>query len=597
MQANRSLDLETLFRVPSIYNYDVSPGGDSLAFSWNKSGQWEIYFYDLPTRTTRQLTEGPESKISPCFAPDGNRLTFVQDYQGDENFDIFLLTLSEGESRNLTPGTAEAIYPQIRWSPDGMKLAFASNREGKFSVYVMSLSDGEVKRISDLELNYSDPEWSPDGKWLAFSGLIAAQDHGIFVSHSERASIRRLTEDGKPIEASSPRWSPDGKAISFRSSERGSSDVGIWHIESGCVDWITNSHYECYDPRWSPDGSELAYIANRQGNLNIEILNLKTYVRKTIEVDAGVHLKVRFGRDRRTMFFTFSNADHPPDLWCANPDTNEFQQITKSLPDTISRSMFVSGKPVCFPSRDGLTIPALLYLPRDSHKIQAALVYVHGGPTFQHVNEWHPLIQYLASTGYVVIAPNYRGSPGYGRDFRLANRFVLGEKDVEDVVAAADYLIENTFSKPKNTGIFGESYGGYLTMCALTKRPNHWGAGVALVPFINWFTEIQNERVDLRTWDLENMGDPEKDHNRFQNASPIFFLENISVPVQFIAGAHDPRCPISETKQACEKLQKLNKVFDLVIYEDEGHEFRKLDNRVDAFKKLVSFFDTHLKRS
>jgi dipeptidyl aminopeptidase/acylaminoacyl peptidase len=118
-----------------------------------------------------------------------------------------------------------------------------------------------------------------------------------------------------------------------------------------------------------------------------------------------------------------------------------------------------------------------------------------------------------------------------------------------------------------------------------------------MVPFLNWFTEIKNEREDLRSWDLENMGDPEKDWKRFHDASPIFFIDNLKAPVQLIAGAHDPRCPASESRQAQMRLQKSGKVFDLVIYEDEGHEFRKSRNRVDAFRRLTQFLNRHLGES
>jgi dipeptidyl aminopeptidase/acylaminoacyl peptidase len=133
-------------------------------------------------------------------------------------------------------------------------------------------------------------------------------------------------------------------------------------------------------------------------------------------------------------------------------------------------------------------------------------------------------------------------------------------------------------------------------MCALARYPSLWAAGSAIVPFLNWFTEIQNERDDLRYWDMENMGDPEKDKDRLREASPIFFIDQIRVPVQMIAGAHDPRCPPSETLQAQDELRKHGKQADVVIYPDEGHGFLKMDNRVDAYKKNVHFLTDRVKR-
>jgi dipeptidyl aminopeptidase/acylaminoacyl peptidase len=600
LHVHSDLDLQTLFRVPSIYNYDVSPKDESIAFSWNRLGQYQIYLHNIFSPDPRLLTRGTNSKISPCFSPDGNKLAYMQDYDGDENFDIFLLDLLVRESPlNLTPETKEAIHSHVRWSPDGKKLAFALDQGGKFSIYTLSLSGGGMERISDHEFCDSDPEWSPDGKMIAFNALVTAQDHGVFTVPSKGGEILRLMDGEKPIEASSPKWSPDGKRIAFESNELGSSNIGIWDLKSGSVQWVTKTQHQCYDPQWFPDERKLSYLVGQNGNLHIAVQDMEKHVTDYLEVEAGVHLQIRFGRNPRRMYFTFSNLRRPPDLWTVDLENRKFHQLTNSFDSVIDSSRFVLDHDVLYQSRDGLEIPGLLYLPRnfDSQKAGPSVICVHGGPTIEHVNEWHPLIQYLVGEGYVVIAPNYRGSPGFGRKFQTANRFALGDKDLQDVVAAADYLIEKRLTDPRRIGIVGESYGGYLTMCALTKFPNYWAAGVAMVPFLNWFTEIKNEREDLQAWDLENMGHPEKDYQRFHDASPIFFIDNLRAPVQLIAGAHDPRCPASESRQAQKKLQESGKVFELVIYEDEGHEFRKLENRVDTFRRLIQFLNRHLSKN
>ena len=599
MPIHSQLDLLTLFRVPSVYNYDVSPKDESLAFSWNGSGHYELYLRAPFARENRLLTRGTNSKISPCFSPNGNRLAYMQDYDGDENFDIFLLDLAASESPlNLTPDTGESILPHVSWSPNGDSLVFALDDGERFSICKLSLSGSGIECISDHEFCDSNPKWSPDGKMIAFDAFVAAQDYGVFVVPSNGGEIVRLMDRGKPIDASSPQWSPDGKTIAFTSSELGISNIGIWDLQSESVEWITGNRHECYDPQWFPDGRKLSYIVGHNGNLSIVVQDVETYVTEALEVEAGVHQQIRFGRNPRKIYFTFSNSNRPPDLWTVDLERRKFSQLTNSFDCMIDSSRFAADIHVSYQSKDGLEIPALLYLPRsfDPLKPGRSVIYVHGGPTIEHMNEWHPLIQYLVGEGYVVIAPNYRGSPGFGRKFQTANRFTLGEKDLQDVVAAADYLIKKRLTDPRRIGIVGESYGGYLTMCALTKYPNYWAAGAAVVPFLNWFTEIQNEREDLQVWDIENMGDPEKDHRRFYDASPIFFIDNLKAPVQLIAGARDPRCPASESRQAQKKLQESGKMFDLVIYEDEGHEFRRMENRIDAFTRITQFLDRHLNK-
>src|SRR5437899_10507654 len=166
------------------------------------------------------------------------------------------------------------------------------------------------------------------------------------------------------------------------------------------------------------------------------------------------------------------------------------RQLTKSLPVSLDTSSFVSPTNVSYKSVDGKAIPALLYKPgseRGKGK-PPAIVYVHGGPTAQFMNSWNPLVQEYLDQGFIVIAPNYRGSTGYGRDFREANRFVMGQLDLADVVKGAEYLSKNSLADPARIGITGGSFGGYLTMCALARYPSLWAAGSAIVPFLNWIT-------------------------------------------------------------------------------------------------------------
>ena len=165
-------------------------------------------------------------------------------------------------------------------------------------------------------------------------------------------------------------------------------------------------------------------------------------------------------------------------------------------------------------------------------------------------------IQYLVNNGYVVIAPNYRGSTGYGKEFEEKNRFDMGGGDLRDVVAAAEYLVSSGYAAPQCVGIMGGSYGGYMTMLALGKTPEVWAAGVAMVPFVNWFTEIENEDPILRQWDLATMGDPVTNRALYEERSPINSIDAIRAPVLILAGANDPRCPKSESDQVVEAIRR-----------------------------------------
>jgi dipeptidyl aminopeptidase/acylaminoacyl peptidase len=207
---------------------------------------------------------------------------------------------------------------------------------------------------------------------------------------------------------------------------------------------------------------------------------------------------------------------------------------------------------------------------------------------------WLPLVQAWLGEGWAVLCPNYRGSTGYGKKFQEANRFVLGQADIADIVWGAKALIRKGLADPQRIGITGASYGGYMTMVGLTRYPEFFAIGSAVIPFINWFTEFESEREDLRYWDLQNMGNPEEVPDRYRQASPMFFLDQIRAPVQMLAGAHDPRCPAAETEQAAAELQRLGKVHDVEIFPDEGHGFLKMKNRVRAYTRQMRFLKKYL---
>jgi dipeptidyl aminopeptidase/acylaminoacyl peptidase len=284
-------------------------------------------------------------------------------------------------------------------------------------------------------------------------------------------------------------------------------------------------------------------------------------------------------------------------LWVYDVKSAKSQQVTNSLVGGVRSQDMVEPVLVHYPSKDGKwTISALLYVPYNMQRNgqNAAIVYVHGGPTSQTVNSFNRFIQHIVNQGYMVIAPNYRGSTGYGKEFQQANLFDMGGGDLQDVIGAADFVKATGYLDPKKVVLMGGSYGGYLTLMGVTKAPEVWAAGVPIVPFVNWFTEIANEDPVLQQSDLATMGDPEKEKERYHDRSPIFFVDQIKAPLLLLAGGHDPRCPDSETKQVVEAIQKRGGKVDYKIYENEGHGFAKVENQIDAYKRVSEFLKAHV---
>jgi len=252
---------------------------------------------------------------------------------------------------------------------------------------------------------------------------------------------------------------------------------------------------------------------------------------------------------------------------------------------------------VHYPSFDGLSISAFLYVPYNLQRNRGnpAIVSVHGGPSAHTMNGFNRGVQYLVNNGYVVITPNYRGSTGYGKDFEEKNRFDMGGGDLRDVIRAAEFLETTGYVNPKRIALMGGSYGGYMTMMGLTKAPEVWAAGVAIVPFVNWFTELEHEDPALREWDLATMGDPVHHRALYEDRSPIHFIDRIRAPLLILAGANDPRCPKEESDQVVEAIRKRGGIVEYKFYENEGHGFSRIENAIDSFKKTVAFLDKYLR--
>jgi dipeptidyl aminopeptidase/acylaminoacyl peptidase len=330
-------------------------------------------------------------------------------------------------------------------------------------------------------------------------------------------------------------------------------------------------------------------VVNQGPIASLAILEVEERTLSTYQIEPGVYHRPRFTPDGENILFIFDNYQHPDDLWSFSIADNSFKQLTNSLPLELQGSSFTMPTPIDYPSLDGQPVPALLYQPNQIEGLPPAVIDIHGGPNWSYQAAWDPLIQHMVSRGWVVLAPNYRGSTGYGRAWQLANRFDLGGGDTEDVVAGADYLKRENLADVERIAVTGRSYGGYLTMTSLTQYPDLWAGGSAVVPFLNWFTAHANSREDLQHWDIENFGDPEENHDLWRLRSPFYFLDSIKAPVQMICGAHDPRCPASESISAQDVLSGLDKQVDFALYPDEGHSFLKTENVVSAELRRMSF--------
>jgi dipeptidyl aminopeptidase/acylaminoacyl peptidase len=586
------INLETLLRVPhvdSAYGYDLSPDGTTAAFAWNPDGQWEIYEIPLDgSLPAKQISSGPGGKFGPRYSPDGSCLAYLVDFDGGENYHLFLHDLVSGEARDLAPEITYALEPPVSWGPDGKQVALLADQSGNFSPYVRSLDGGEPRRLFDVGHPAWQVRWSPAGTWVAATVLRSGQDHTIYLASPSGGNPQPLKLGNAVLNSRTPAWAPDGSRLAFSSGGQEYAEIGILEISTGEITWLTEGEREKDFPTWSPDGQWLAYTCSRGANVWVAVQKPGGMPIR-YQVGPGVHYHPRFSRDGQHLVAIFESPAHPADLWVLPLNGDQPVQLTHSLPAELEQADFPMPEEIHYPGLDGQPVPALMFQPTDREEPGPAVIVPHGGPNWLFQAIWYPIMCHMASRGWTVLAPNYRGSTGYGRSWQMANRFDLGGIDAKDLAAGAEYLAREGLADPSRIAITGRSHGGYLTMVCLTQYPELWAAGSAIVPFLNWFTSHANSRQDLQHWDRENFGDPIKDYQLWYERSPFFYLNRVRCPVQLIGGANDPRCPASESVAARDRLLELGKEVDFHLYPDEGHTFLKTRNLIDSELKRVEF--------
>jgi dipeptidyl aminopeptidase/acylaminoacyl peptidase len=606
-RVERTLALEKLYMTRQIGGATWSPDGKSVAFICNLSGRSNLWLVPADGGWPTQLTVSDQRQTSPTWSPDGKWIAYASDYDGDEQWDIFLVSPKTGAVVNIT-NTREIAELSPTWSPDGRYLAYLVKPKTS-SVYEIDIYDTVLRDVKHLttgtanDLFNSSPIWSKDGKTIFYSQSQAkGTDSNILMIGLEEGGSTLLTpHKGEQLYGAND-VSSDGKHLLITSNAgNGYDNVGLLDVATKKIRWVTEDKWEISGVTFTPNGKSLVYTANVDGNVDVYLYDIATAQARALPLPRGLNFpsgsESPFTSDGSHMLYAHTGATAPGDLWVYTFDGGKSRQLTNSLVGGVHAEDMVEPYLVRFPSKDGKwQISAFVYVPYNLPRQpeHPAIVMVHGGPTAQSMNSFNRFVQYMANQGYLVIAPNYRGSTGYGKDFQQANLFDMGGGDLDDVLAAADWMKQTGYVDPKKLILMGGSYGGYLTMMGVTKAPDVWAAGVPIVPFVNWFTEIEHEDPVLQQSDLATMGDPVKNKALYEDRSPINFIDRIKAPLYLLAGGHDPRCPKEETQQVVDAIKKHGGVAEYKIYEDEGHGFARLENQIDAYKRVADFLKAHV---
>ncbi|MGA7078764.1 MAG: S9 family peptidase [Terriglobales bacterium] len=602
----RPAPIDDLYYTKSVFGASWSPDGRQIAFVSDLAGRTNLWKVNASGGWPIQLTQSDERQYSPVWSPDGKWIVYEQDHAGDELWDLYAIPSDGGEIINLTNTPAIREQDPV-WSHDGRTIAFDYKpKDG--SQYDVALLDWKTRKVQLLTheqqpgYSWNVVAWSSDDKTIyANRRNPPYTDADVYRIDVATGKTENLTSHQGTVRYLAASLSPDDRTLLMSADAKGGYiNVALLDVTTRKVTMVTDLKWEAYAGDFSPDGKSYSYTVNEDGVIDAYIVDRATNHAEKVGLPHGLNSfsgnPTEFAPQGDRVIVSHEASNQPGDLWVYNLHTRHAEQLTFSEIASLRATPLPPSQIVHYKSFDGKIITALLWVPfnlkRDGSN--PALVLPHGGPTGQMVDYWNTRVAALTSRGYICIAPNPRGSTGYGLDFQKANFQDLGGGDLKDEIAGVEFLKATGYVDPRKIGITGGSYGGFMTLMAIGKTPDIWAAAVEEYGIINWLSMLKSSDPELDEYLKALLGNPEKNRKVYEEDSPITYIRNEKAPLLVLQGDNDPRVPKEEAQQVVEILKKEGRVVDVHYYANEGHGFVKRENQIDSIRRTIAWFDQYL---
>jgi dipeptidyl aminopeptidase/acylaminoacyl peptidase len=609
---NYQLPLSRFLSIQAAYGPSFSGDGKRLAFLSNITGVPQAWAMDAIGGWPSQLTFEKDRVVSVSWSPVAEGLIFARDIGGNENTQLYWLGADASNERRLTRDDG-AMHVFGGWSADGKAIAYSANRRerARYDIWVQDLASGEERLVwqNDAPGFLVPTGFSPDGARLLVTLMSSSMDEDLYeltLSATRPAEVRHLTPQPGWVRYGFPAYSPDGQGV-YCLCDLERDWRGVAHIElaSLAVRWLATPSVEIDDLAVAPDGRRLAWSENHSGAHRLVVLDLESGSQQTapgLPIGAVVappadfdQNTLTFSPDGQQLAFGFSSPTRASDIWLWRPADQHLAQVTHSSQAGAPPAALVEPELIQYPTFDGRQIPAWYYRAKSGPgERKPVVVYVHGGPESQTQAVLIPILQYFGQQGFHVLAPNVRGSSGYGKTYMNLDNVEKRPDSVADLAQAVHWLRQQPEVDGGRIAVYGGSYGGYMVLAALTEYPDLWAAGVDIVGIANFVTFLENTGAYRRSVREAEYGSLEHDRAVLEAISPIRHIDRITAPLIVIHGQNDPRVPVSEAQQVVDALRARGVPVEFLVYPDEGHGLVKLANKLDAFPKVAAFLKQHL---
>ena len=593
--------IETLMSNNRTSGGYFSKDANKLIYSSDKSGIFNIYEVDLKTNEEIQLTDSKEeSFFARGYSPTTGEVIYSADKGGNENSHIYIIR--DGKSIDLTPGkNTKASF--FGWTKDELEMYVISNSRDPrfFDLYKINIKTLSSEMVFKNDRGYNINSISNNDNYLVLSLNISRSEQKLFLFDLKRT--QQIEISNQVANFSGQNFDKNDENY-FYTTNYDSEFYYLmsYNLKNGERNIVFETDWDVAFSYLSKNNSYRVIAVNEDAQNKLIITNMSDQSNLNLIGFENMNINsVGFSDDEKILRVSAGSPNSPGDIYTYELSTNKLNKITSNLNSKVNPSDLVNAEVIRYKSFDGLEIPAILYKPHQASKLNKvpALVWVHGGPGGQSRVGYRALIQYLVNHGYAILAVNNRGSSGYGKTFYALDDQNHGEGDLQDCIWGKKWLQDQDYINSNKIGIIGGSYGGFMTMAAMTFEPEEFKVGVNIYGVTNWIRTLRSIPAyweSTRKSLYNEMGDPyTEDSLRLYNISPLFHAKNIKNPVMVLQGANDPRVLQIESDEMVQEARNAGAYVEYVLFDDAGHGFIKKEQQIEGNERILTFLENYLK--
>lgn len=562
----------------------------------------QIHIVNHPGGARYQMTYQSEPVISASICPDLSKkqIFFLQDSGGNENFQIYSLDYDNKSIKLITDGHSQ--NEGIVWSNRGDRFVYQSTRRNglDWDIYICSTGNpSEPKMIFPAGGAWSSLDWSPDDRQLLLCKYVSRTASFMYTFDIASGIQTPLYDSLDTISQESGKWSSTGDGV-FLTSDKSTDFRSLRYYDLKTkkeINLTENIHWDVREIAISRDRALLAFTTNEHGFSGLYLMDTRTFkYRKADGLPSGVIGDLQFHPDKKLLGFTMYKPERPEDAYDIDLNSFSITQWTQSETGELDSSKFVLPEIIQYPTFDSYKggppmIPCFVYRPKGAGPFPV-LILIHGGPESQFWPYFSPIIQfYTGKLKIAVIAPNVRGSGGYGKKYLSLDNGLNRENSVKDIGALLKWIERQTEYDKKRIAVMGGSYGGYMALASMIQYSDKLRAGIDLYGISNYITFLENTapyRRELRRVEYGDERDPVM-RKFLKDISPVTNASHIKCPLLIIQGANDPRVPAKESQQIADAVRRNKGTVWFLMYGNEGHGFRRKENK-DYQESVIALF-------